>query len=40
MKAAASGNSFYEEMHWRTASVSQFNGVGSIIVHSVTGPAD
>jgi hypothetical protein len=30
----------YEEMHWLTTSVSLINGVGSIIVTSVTNTAD
>jgi len=29
-----------EEMHWLTTSVSLINGVGSIIVHSVTNTAE
>lgn len=29
-----------EEMHWQTTSVSLINGVGSIIVHSVTNTAE
>jgi len=29
-----------EEVHWQAASVSHIIGVGSIIVHSVTNPAE